>query len=213
MLSSPVFPAVEESREPCTCGAGYVVMRSFKSVLRGGVMLGDNDINIGEISAILSALRSLKQRFYKSDRPETDVHIFTDSDTTMMMLTEPGRVSKYYRLVQRVRREASHMSKYNFIIHWIPSHLDKQFSEFEIHGNSIADKEAQSAALRGRESKYDHPEKGLDDLGVHKTIMSETARLVHDIQNLFPREHGPASMTCEVTSQSEVKPSGRSGVT
>ena len=80
------------------------------------------------------------------------MHIFTDSDTTMMMLTEPGRISKYYRLVQRVRREASHMSKYNFIIHWIPSHLDKQFSEFEIHDNSIADKEAQSAALRGRES-------------------------------------------------------------
>ena len=85
--------------------------------------------------------------------------------------------------------------------------------EYEIHGNSIADKEAQSAALRGRESKYDHPEKGLDDLGVHKTIMSETARLVHDIQSLFPREHGPASMTCEVASQSEVKPSGRSGIT
>ena len=65
-----VFPPVEESREPRTCGAGYVVMRSFKAVLRGGVMLGDNDINVGEISAILSALRSLKQMFYKNDRPD-----------------------------------------------------------------------------------------------------------------------------------------------
>ena len=63
-----------------------------------------------------------------------------------------------------------------------------------------------------RESIITH-EKGLDDLGVHKTIMSETARLVHDIQSLFPREHGPASMTCEVASQSEVKPSGESGIT
>ena len=99
------------------------------------------------------------------------------------------------------------------IIHWIPSHLDKQFSEFEIHGNSIADKQAQSAALRGRESKYEHPESGLDDLGVQKTIMNETARHVHDIQSLFPREHGPTSLTCEVASQSEVKPSGRSETT
>ena len=112
-----VFPLVEESREPRTCGAGYVVMRSFKAVLRGGVMLGDNDINVGEISAILNALRSLKQRFYKNDRPETDVHIFTDSDTTMTLLTEPGRVSKYYRLVQRVRIEVSHLSNYNFVIY------------------------------------------------------------------------------------------------
>ena len=71
--------------------------------------------------------------------------------------------------------------------------MDKQFSKFEIHGNSIADKEAQSAALRGRESKYEHPESGLDDLGVHKTIMNETARLIHDIQSLFPREYGPLS--------------------
>ena len=85
--------------------------------------------------------------------------------------------------------------------------------EYEIHGNSIADKEAQSAALRGRESKYEHPESGLDDLGIHKTIMNEAARLVHDIQSLFPREHGPASLTCEVASQSEVKPGGGSEIT
>ena len=30
-----VFPGVEESREPRSCGTGYVVMRNFKAVLRG----------------------------------------------------------------------------------------------------------------------------------------------------------------------------------
>lgn len=153
--------------------------------------------------------------FHDSDKPGTEVHIFPDSNTTMKNLVEPGKISKYYRLVQKTRRMAALFKNYKFVMHWIPSHLEDTWMDFKIHGNSSADKEAERAALKGRKNKYIHHEGGLDDLGVHKAIMNESARLVHEIELLF-REHGPASPeTCEVaalTPVCAVKPSG-AGVT
>ena len=79
---------------------------------------------------------------------------------------------------------------------------------FEIKGNSTVDKLAREAALTGRENKYECNEVGLDNLNVHKSVMNAAARLVHDIEKLFPRESGPASAR-EVTSN-EAKPGGSS---
>ena len=179
-------------------------------VVKHGRKLGDNDVNVGEIYAILDVIYRLVD-YEREDRIGTQVHIFSDSDTTVKLLTDPGRVSKYYWLVQRVRRLAANM-KYEFILHWIPSHLDRAGKEFEIHGNTVADSLAREAALLSRSTSYVCPQNGLDNIKVHKEIMSATARLVHDIEKLFPREHGPASSTCEVPSY-EVKPGGKSEVT
>ncbi len=82
------------------------------------------------------------------------------------------------------------MKKYEFVMHWIPSHLN---GLFEIEGNSTVDKLAKKAAINGRENKYENKEVGLDNLDVHKSVMNAAARLVHDIEKLFPREFGPAS--------------------
>ena len=117
----------------------------------------------------------------------------------------------YYKLVQRVRTLAANM-RYKFILHWIPSHLDRMGAPYKIHGNMVADTLERQAALMSREMSYKCPQNGLDSMKLHKDIMDATARLVHDIEKLFPREHGPASLTCEVASQ-EVKPGGKSEVT
>ena len=95
--------------------------------------------------------------------------------------------------------------KYEFVMHWIPSHLE---GPFEIAGNSTVDKLAKKAAQKGRENKYECKEVGLDNLNVHKSVMNAAARLVHDIEKLFPRESGPASAR-EVTPK-KVKPGGSS---
>ena len=174
------------------------------SSITGGKRLGNNDINVGELYAIQCALWRLSYR-HPADRKGTQVHIFTDSNETFNFLTTPGKISKYYRLVQQTRRYAAWMKKYEFVMHWIPSHLEGMF---EIKGNSTVDKLAREAALTGRENKYECDEVGLDNLNVHKSVMNAAARLVHDIEKLFPRESGPASAR-EVTSN-EAKPGGSS---
>ena len=60
--------------------------------------------------------------------------------------------------------------------------------------------------------KYACPDNGLDNMKLRKDIMNATARLVHDIEKLFHREHGPASLTCEVAPK-KAKPGGKSEVT
>ena len=97
------------------------------------------------------------------------------------------------------------MKKYEFVMHWIPSHLE---GPFEIAGNSTVDRLAKNAAQKGRENKYECKEVGLDNLNVHKSVMNAAARLVHDIEKLFPRESGPASAR-EVTPK-RAKPGGSS---
>ena len=89
-----VYPA--EFGEPRTCGAGYLIMKRGMKSIRGQKQLGDNDINVGEISAIFSAIKRLQSERGQTDLESTQVHIFTDSNETFNFLTTPGKISKYY---------------------------------------------------------------------------------------------------------------------
>ena len=145
-----MYPA--EFGEPRSCGAGYLIMKRGMKSIRRQKQLGDNDINVGEISAIFSAIKRLQSERGQTDRKSTQVHIFTDSNETFNFLTTPGKISKYYSLVQKTRRWAAWMKKYEFVMHWIPSHLE---GPFEIAGNSAVDRLAKKAAQNGRENKYE----------------------------------------------------------
>ena len=123
--------------------------RTPKEIHSGNKSFGDYDVNVGEIGAIESVLTWLKDSGKHDRDKRREVHIFTDSDLTYNWLTEPGCHTKYYRAVQRTRRLAARLPKYQFILHWIPSHLSKHFEEakdeLEIPGNAAADAKAGDA--------------------------------------------------------------------
>ncbi len=57
------------------------------------------------------------------------------------------------------------------------------------------------AAMEGRRQNYENPDKSLGGWTVHKCLRREAARLVHDIDKLFPRDfskNGPTVRPCEV---------------
>ena len=178
-----------------SCGAGWVVYESARKIHSGGKYFGDHDVNVGEIGAIESVLTWLKDSGKHDGDKRREVHIFTDSDLTYNWLTEPGCHTKYYRAVQRTRRLAARLPKYQFILHWIPSHLSKHFEEakeeLEIPGNAAADVEAGNAACDGRAQQYVHPDKGLASWDIQRSIMREAAWLVHKIGHLFPPNTDP----------------------
>lgn len=114
-----------------------MIMKSPKHSIRARKQLVDNDINVGEFCTIQSALWRLADR-QPADRKGTQVHIFTERAKAMkhsIFLTTPGKISKYYRVVQQTPRWAVLMKKvrvYRSYMHWIPSHLEGMF---EIEGN------------------------------------------------------------------------------
>ena len=112
-------------------------------------MVGDYDVNVAELRAVEEIFKYLLCVQKADDQKEQrEIHIFTDSNNAMNWLTEPGVHCRYYRLVQRVRRLASRLTKFRIILHWIPSHLDKHFPQFGIKGNNAADALAKAAAVK-----------------------------------------------------------------
>ena len=182
-------------RVPQSCGDGWVTYEHAKIIDKGSLALGDYDQNVGELTAILKALEWLKDhRHDDGDGGGGDhrqsVHIFTDSNLTCGWLTTPGVPTKYYHLVQRTRRLAAQLSRFDISLHWIPSYLG---FECKIQGNVDADKLAVKAAKQGRSQGYENPDKSLGDWNVHLSIRREAARLVDGIERLFPRDpNGPA---------------------
>ena len=125
---------------------------------------------------------------------------------------------KYYTLVQRVRRLAARSTNCDVHVNWIPSHLGDECTprspECEIEGNAAADTLAKRAALQGRETQYENPDKSLDTWNTYQSIIREAARLVFDVERLFPRAEkvnsrrkgGPAALNPQEVARRRVKP-------
>ncbi len=142
--------------------------------------------------------RSLE--WLRDHRPGGDVHIFSDSDISCKALTDPGVHTRYYQLVQHARRTAAPLTaNFKMTLHWIPSHLN--FCHW-IAGNEVTDVLAGAAACEGRRQDYENPDKSLDSLFVNKCLRHEAAKLVHDIDQMFPRDDdhddGPTGCQCAV---------------
>ena len=90
-----------------------------------------------------------------------------------------------------MRRLAARLENYDVFLNWIPSHLGDQCTprapELEIEGNGAADNLAKKGALNGRKAKYNNPDVSLESWIVYKSIIHEAARLVFDVERLFPR--------------------------
>ena len=174
-----------------------------------------NDINVGELYAILAALQWLKVNRHAGDR-RRELHFVTDSDRACKYLTDPGVHCIYYSLVQRVRRLAAELDNYDIYLNWIPSHLGDECTprtpELEVEGNGAADAEAKSAARNGRASMYVH--ESLETWTTYKNIIREAARLVCDVERLFPlaekvkspRKSGPAVLKPSEVDRLRSKP-------
>ena len=89
-----------------------------------------------------------------------------------------------------------------------PSHL--KFG-CKIDGNEAADVLAGAAAGEGRRQDYVNPDKSLDNLFINRRLRHEAAKLVHDIERMFPRDdesdkddsdgnslNGPTARPCAV---------------
>ena len=139
---------------------------------------------------------------YSKRRDSGEVHIFLDSDYVARLLTDGvTRIKsyKYYRSVESVRRLAATMSDFQFILHWIPSHLSHGC---HIPGNVIADQLAgQASRVR---TAATHDEFFYD---TQKAILREVASLVGGIERLFPLElDGPSPRARDVARRA--KPGG-----
>ena len=95
-------------------------------------------------------------------------------------------------------------AKFNMTLHWIPSHLDFGYG---IAGNEAADVLASAAARESRRQDHVNPNKSLGSMFVHKCLRHEAARLVHNIEQMFPRDdqddndsdrHDPTASPCAV---------------
>ena len=84
-----------------------------------------------------------------------------------------------------------------------------------------ADQLAGQAAQRGRDQKYEHPDKGLDKWSIQQAVTREAARLTFAVDCLFPRndrkdQNGATqgSSACEVAAAAAaVKPSATAELT
>ena len=114
-------------------------------------------------------------------------------------------------------------ANFTITLHWIPSHLN--FGH-KIAGNEVADVLAGAAASEGRRQDYENPDKSLDSLLIHKCLRQEAAKLVHDIDQMFPRDddqddhqhhhsqNGPTACPCavpKVATAAGGKPGGLGG--
>ncbi len=208
--------------KPQSCGAVWVIYEHSKKIHKGSEALGDYDQNVGELTAIERSLEWLRDH-----RPGGDVHIFSDSDISCKALTDPGVHTRYYQLVQHARRTAAPLTaraNFTMTLHWIPSHLN--FGH-KIAGNEVAGVLAGAAANEGRRQDYENPDKSLDTLLVHKCLRHEAAKLVHDIDKMFPHDdddqddhqhhhsqNGPTACPCavpKVATAAGGKPGGLDG--
>jgi len=135
-------------------------------------------------------LRWLRSQPEISSREKKEIHFFIDSTHAISSLCDPYLPEKHFFLVQDIKHTASSLSdRYNFITHWIPSHIDRlSYNQFSIEGNKLADTLANHGRIM---SSNNHPcEKSLNM--IRDEIMDETSRLLWKIKELLIPD-GPSS--------------------
>jgi len=101
-------------------------------------------IDYAELYAIFSLLKWL-HRHYKCNNKQ--IHVFIDRLNTVRTLSNSVISEKLFYLTEDTRNLAQILDpRFQFIIHWIPSHIERTSSGINpIHGNIEADREAKEA--------------------------------------------------------------------
>ncbi len=107
--------------EETFCGSGFKIELEGRTLVKRAKALGENDINVGEVTAVHDLLKWLKENKYKRARRPREIHVFMDSETAKFMLTTEKNNEKYHRIVQETRRlMATMIEKFHLILHWVP---------------------------------------------------------------------------------------------
>ena len=162
-------------------GSGAVIYHKGKELKRLGITLKNCDNNFAEIYAIYKALSYFKVHCAKGLTLNRRIHVFTDSQNTIDMLTFVSSPHRYSRIIDRILDMISSINSPILTLHWIPSHISYIENNIRnsIIGNEIADKLAGEAAEFGcntidiKKDFYDTPKK----------LLSITADLVSAIEN------------------------------
>ena len=162
-------------------GSGAILYHRGKELKRLSISLKNCDNNFAEIYAIYKALSYFKAHYAKGLKLSRKIHVFTDSQNTIDMLTFFSSPHRYSRIIDRILDMISTNNSPTLTLHWIPSHISYIENNIRnsIIGNEIADKLAGEAA----ESGYNIIDVKKDFYDIPKKLLSISADLVSAIEN------------------------------
>jgi len=171
-----------------TSGSGAAIYRNNIQIHKISSPTGHTSIAYAELFAILAVLRWLKHS--SSNFHGCEVHFFTDNAFTRTSLCDSVLPKTHFFLIQDIKHLASSLtSSHRFLIHWIPSHIDKHtYGQFRIAGNCCADRLAGEAQVLSTELP-DIPSIEI----IREKILDESALLTWSITNLLDLSSAPPS--------------------
>ena len=167
-------------------GAGAVIYFNDEEIGRISFSLEETEINFTEIFSIYKALEYVraKKSNLKTRKINRTIHVFTDSQNTIKLLTMTYHAGKYSMIVNRILDSLSSLNGPNLELHWVPSHVsyrNENFQKITIEGNDIADTLAKS----GAESRENVLNVRNEFVHVPKIMTKMSANLVSKIDKML----------------------------
>ena len=137
-------------------GSGAVIYHNNCELRRVFKPLQNRENNFAEIFAIYIVLIYVRDKIPSNTKCNINIHIFTDSQNTIDILTMTSSHYKYSRVLNKVLDLLSMKKSPLISRHWIPSHVSylKARQRISITGNEMADSLA-TTALQSRKTRLD----------------------------------------------------------
>ena len=131
-------------------------LKSSEDGLSVSSSTGNYSIAFAELFSFLLVLRWLDSSEFNNNRNRQsiqDFHFMTDSSFARNSLCNSRIPQRFFFLIQEIRHLAASLSsQYNFIIHWIPSHMKElSLGWHNIPGSDRADALANTAREKSME--------------------------------------------------------------
>ena len=133
---------------PGPCGAGAVIYPPFN---KGEIYIKKpvaafGSILLAELVAIQAVMQHINQHIDKVLTNSKHIHIYSDSQTTVGILTMNWKSDNYHQIIQDIKDLILSAEKkdLSIIINWTPGHTD-------VEGNEVADRLAKEAAQEAKE--------------------------------------------------------------
>jgi len=160
-------------------GSGVVVYSNNQLIHRIISPIREVSIDYAELFAVYSLLKWLQSDYRYNNKK---IHIFTDSLNTIRTLCNSVIPENLFYLNEDTRNLAQILNpRFDFIIHWIPSHIEHtSFGTKPIHGNIEADRLAKVA--QNRADVLDFPN---NICIIRDKIFDYSASLISNINSLI----------------------------
>ncbi len=113
----------------------------------------------------------------------------TDNSFARTSLCNNTIPPRFFFLIQEIRHLAASLSnRFNFIVHWIPSHVrEYTFDRYNIPGSDIADTLANIAREKSFENQNIDDTQEFDIEIIRDKIMTESAKLTWKISGILKK--------------------------